>query len=124
MNFLADLLRSPPPGAASPTTDASPHPGPSAAALRAAAANGLPPLQLVSDRPRSAARAHTPAHAVVRIGTATIAALESQARECALTLYPMLVAGCAVLLARLSGQRQFAIGIQPPPTAGPASDAS
>ncbi len=68
-------------------------------------------LQLPTDRPRPV-RPHFAADTVFHDFPRDLtSALRNVARNCGVTLYSVLLAGFAVLLARLTGQFDFAIGI-------------
>ncbi|WP_188306297.1 non-ribosomal peptide synthetase, partial [Streptomyces sp. CBMA123] len=70
----------------------------------------LPPLDLPTDRPRPAVRTTGGALVTFTLPAALTARLRDRAREADGTLYTVLLAACQVLLARWSGQRDFAVG--------------
>jgi amino acid adenylation domain-containing protein len=71
---------------------------------------GVPPLELPVDRPRPATMAFEGAWHEFRIDQGLTAGLEELGRGHGATLYMTLLAGWQVLLARWSGQRDFAVG--------------
>ncbi|MFC6080609.1 amino acid adenylation domain-containing protein [Sphaerisporangium aureirubrum] len=76
---------------------------------------GLPALDLPADRPRGDAAVRPAGHHRVTIPGHLAAALERTGREHGATLFMVLLAAYQVLLARHSGQKDFAVGS---PTAG------
>ena len=78
---------------------------------------GLEPLDLPRDHPPSLTSTPTSAALAIAIPEPLVAALTALAREASATLPIVLLAAFALLLARLSGQRDFAVGV---PVAGRA----
>ncbi|MDX1996072.1 MAG: amino acid adenylation domain-containing protein, partial [Thermoanaerobaculia bacterium] len=70
----------------------------------------VPPLELPTDRPRPALRRRPLGGHERRLGRELAAALQSFAREHQATLFMVLLANFEALLARLSGQQDFAVG--------------
>jgi len=72
---------------------------------------GLPPgLDLPTDRPRPPVQTFRGASRSVALGTDTVAGVRTLARAEGATLFMVLMAGFQMLLARLSGQDDFAVG--------------
>ncbi|MFE3873982.1 non-ribosomal peptide synthase/polyketide synthase [Kitasatospora sp. NPDC059146] len=71
---------------------------------------GLPPLELPTDRPRPAVRGTEGALVSFTLPAELTGRLRERGREADGTLYTVLLAACQVLLARWSGQRDFAVG--------------
>ncbi|MFF2073696.1 non-ribosomal peptide synthase/polyketide synthase [Kitasatospora sp. NPDC058162] len=71
---------------------------------------GLPPLELPTDRPRPAVRGTDGALVTFTLPAGLTSRLRERGREGDGTLYTVLLAACQVLLARWSGQRDFAVG--------------
>jgi amino acid adenylation domain-containing protein len=71
---------------------------------------GVPALDLPIDAPRPAIESHRGALAAVRLSPALTGSLHALGRDTQSTLFMTLAAGFALLLARVSGQRDFAIG--------------
>jgi amino acid adenylation domain-containing protein len=71
---------------------------------------GLPVLQLPADRPRPAVLSHRGAQLRAELPAPALAALRQLGREVGVTLFMTLLAGFHALLARISGQEDFAVG--------------
>ncbi|CAM3627150.1 non-ribosomal peptide synthase/polyketide synthase [Kibdelosporangium persicum] len=71
---------------------------------------GVPPLELPTDRPRPAVRGRNGALLESRIPADVTAGLKSIARSHDSTLFMTLLAACQVLFARWSGQDDIAVG--------------
>ena len=72
--------------------------------------NGVPPLELPTDRPRPAVRTREGALVSFSVPAELTARLRERGREADATLYMTLLTACQVLLARWSGQQDFAVG--------------
>ncbi|WP_158892624.1 non-ribosomal peptide synthase/polyketide synthase [Amycolatopsis anabasis] len=72
--------------------------------------DGVPPLELPTDRPRPAVRTRNGALHEFRIPAEVTDRLRDLARQRDTTLFPPLIAACQVLLARWSGQDDIAVG--------------
>jgi amino acid adenylation domain-containing protein len=72
---------------------------------------GLAPLDLPADRPPSARPSSTAAALPIAVPAPLTAALTALARETSTTLAMVLLAGFALLLARLGGRSDLAVGI-------------
>ena len=68
------------------------------------------PLPLPADRPRRPERTWHGDRRPLRLDPAAAAALRARARDAGATLYMALLAGVSALLARLSGETDFALG--------------
>jgi len=75
----------------------------------------LPPLSLPTDRPRPTVQSHHGKRVIFHLGPELRTAIETLARNAGATPFMVLLTGFASLLGRLSGQRDFAIGM---PVAG------
>jgi amino acid adenylation domain-containing protein len=73
-------------------------------------ADGLPVLQLPTDRPRPAVQTFTGARRSVRLPVALLAELKALSRREGATLFMTLLAAFKALLARYSGQEQIVVG--------------
>ncbi|MEM9293489.1 MAG: amino acid adenylation domain-containing protein [Acidobacteriota bacterium] len=71
---------------------------------------GLPVLELPSDRPRPAVRQPAGGRRPLRLRSGTSAALRAYARRAGATPFMVLVAAYSTLLSRLTGQRDLALG--------------
>ncbi|MEV4490016.1 amino acid adenylation domain-containing protein [Micromonospora coxensis] len=71
---------------------------------------GVPTLHLVTDRPRPAQQTFAGAQHQMSVDAAIMRRLTALAHDHAATLYMVLLAAFQVLLARISGQRDFAVG--------------
>ncbi|MFF7238820.1 amino acid adenylation domain-containing protein [Streptomyces collinus] len=71
---------------------------------------GLPPLELPTDRPRPATRDHAGASVRFTVGPRLVARLERLGRRHGATLFMTLLAAYQTLLGRWSGQTDFAVG--------------
>jgi amino acid adenylation domain-containing protein len=80
---------------------------------------GLPPLDLPADRPRPPVPSLRGGGRGERLGLETAAAVRSLARSRGCTVFVILLAAYQALLARFSGQEDFAVGA---PTSGRASE--
>ncbi len=72
--------------------------------------SGLPALDLPTDRPRTAPRDPAGRRTRFTVAAATAQAVTAAARRWRVTPFVVLLAGYAVLLARYSGQSDFAVG--------------
>jgi amino acid adenylation domain-containing protein len=72
---------------------------------------GVPVLELAADRPRSAAAGDRGASRAVAFPDEAIGRLRGLALDRGITPFNLLLAGFATLLSRLSGQRDFAVGL-------------
>ncbi len=77
--------------------------------------DGVPVLELPSDRPRPAVRTFAAAHQHRRLQPATVAAVRQLAAQTECTHFTVLLSGFAVLLHRLSGQDDLVIGVPASP---------
>ncbi|SCG75976.1 non-ribosomal peptide synthetase/MFS transporter [Micromonospora coxensis] len=71
---------------------------------------GVPALHLVTDKPRPAQQTFAGAQHQVSVDASTVRRLTALAHDHAATPYMLLLAAFQTLLARLSGQRDFAVG--------------
>ncbi|HZF07810.1 MAG TPA: amino acid adenylation domain-containing protein, partial [Thermoanaerobaculia bacterium] len=71
---------------------------------------GVPVLELPTDRPRPAVSRHRGAQVRTLLPADLAAALQRESREAGVTLFMILLSGFAALLARYSGQEDFAVG--------------
>ncbi|AUX41120.1 hypothetical protein SOCE26_025250 [Sorangium cellulosum] len=94
---------------------AAPDLAPQLAYWRKQLADPPPPLRLPSDRPYGAARTQRGDRVGLLVPPALLQPLVALSRREGVTLFMTLLAAFAVLLARLSGQRDLAVGV---PTAG------
>ncbi|MEY9927497.1 amino acid adenylation domain-containing protein/non-ribosomal peptide synthase protein (TIGR01720 family) [Catenulispora sp. GP43] len=72
--------------------------------------SGVPPLELPTDRPRPAVRTREGALVAFTVPAELTARLRERGREADATLYVTLLTACQILLARWSGQQDFAVG--------------
>jgi amino acid adenylation domain-containing protein len=72
--------------------------------------DGVPALELPADRPRPPVQSHRGASVVLELPPQLSATLRRVGREADATLFMTLLAAFQLLLARLSGQQQFAVG--------------
>ncbi len=71
---------------------------------------GLPALELPADRPRPAKQSTLGARCAFTLDAALTARIDALGREHGTTLFMTLLGAVAALIARMSGQRDFAIG--------------
>ncbi|MBS2537007.1 amino acid adenylation domain-containing protein, partial [Catenulispora sp. NF23] len=74
------------------------------------ALDGVPPLELPTDRPRPAVRTREGALAAFTLPAALTGRLRERGREADATLFVTLLTACQVLLARWSGEQDIAVG--------------
>lgn len=77
---------------------------------RVAALRGAAELELPTDRPRGAAGGHRGGHLPVRLAAGLVGGLERVAAQTRTSLFAVLLGVHAEALARLSGQRDIAVG--------------